>query len=453
MLIQIDGLSRERFERALTNGSMPYLCRLHESSHHLHSVFSGLPSTTAACQAELLYGVKVAVPAFAFYDRNRQRLVSMLDPGVARSVEATLQRQRGLLRGGVSLSNAYFGEARRALACAPTPPSRYLQLVRPQFVVPALGSAWTELSDLMHSQRRPWWKELGHLPERLLSCGLLQELITLNARLELQRGRPVVMVNFLGYDEKAHLYGPDSHTAMKYLSRLDGCIQRIAAAAEDCQLMVWSDHGQQATAPYSQIRGMALRKVIAQVMGEPVASIHFRWPGARVLNAGARVKLAAIGPIGHLYLPEPSRLEWLARELVCHQGVPAVLTRDGRVYRRDGWSRLDESLLGPAHPWPEQTLADLGRLMGHFHSGDLILLGYQPDLPLSFADELGAHGGPGPQEVTAFALLPAQLTPPTRLGDLRRLALQVLADDLSRTRLPARPEQARQLRSTGAPSR
>lgn len=443
MLVQIDGLSRERFERALTNGSMPYLSRLHEAGHRLHSVFSGLPSTTAACQAELLYGVEVAVPAFAFYDRNRHRLVSMLDPTVARSVEARLQRHRGLLRGGVSLSNAYFGEARRALACAPTRPSHYLQLVRPQFVGPALSSAWTELSSLLHSQRRPWYKELGRLPERLLSCGLLQELITLNARLELQRGRPVVMVNFLGYDEKAHLYGPDSHTAMKYLARLDGCIERIAAAAEGCELMVWSDHGQQATASYSQVRGLALRKVVAQVLGEPVASIHFRWPGARVLKARARVKLAAIGPVGHLYLPEPGRIEALARELVCHQGVPAVLTRDGKVFRRDGWSRVDESLLGPAHPWPEQTVSDLVRLIGHFNSGDLILLGFQPELPLSFADELGAHGGPGPHEVNAFALLPGRLAAPTRLGDLRRLALQLLTDDFSHTRRPLPPALVR----------
>ncbi|MCA9794026.1 MAG: hypothetical protein KC910_19595, partial [Candidatus Eremiobacteraeota bacterium] len=65
MLIQIDGLSRARFERALANGLLPYLSRLQKSGHRLHSVFSGLPSTTAACQAELLYGVEVAVPAFA----------------------------------------------------------------------------------------------------------------------------------------------------------------------------------------------------------------------------------------------------------------------------------------------------------------------------------------------------------------------------------------------------
>ncbi|MCA9796867.1 MAG: alkaline phosphatase family protein, partial [Candidatus Eremiobacteraeota bacterium] len=373
----------------------------------------------------------------------------MLDTNVARSVEARLQRHRGLLRGGVSLSNAYFGEARRPLACAPTRPSHYLKLVRPPFVVPALSSAWTELASLLHSQRRPWWKELGHLPERLLSCGLLQELITLNARLEIQRGRWVVLVNFLGYDEKAHLYGPDSHTAMTYLSRLDGCIERIAAAAEGCELMVWSDHGQQSTVPYRQIRGLSLRKVVARVMGEAVSSIHFRWPGARVLNPQARVKLAAIGPVGHLYLPRPEPSDWLARELVCHQGVPAVLTRDGKVFRRNGPGRLDASLLGPAHPWPEQTLTDLGRLIRHFNSGDLILLGFQPELPLSFADELGAHGGPGPEEVNAFALLPARMTPPSRLGDLRRLALEVLPDDFARTNLPARPEKIRPPHSTG----
>src|SRR5207247_638610 len=65
VLIQIDGLSHVELKRALAHGRMPFLRRLiRREGYALHEFYSGVPSTTAAVQGELFYGVKTAVPSF-----------------------------------------------------------------------------------------------------------------------------------------------------------------------------------------------------------------------------------------------------------------------------------------------------------------------------------------------------------------------------------------------------
>ncbi|MEW6487782.1 MAG: oxidoreductase, partial [Thermodesulfobacteriota bacterium] len=89
IMIQIDGLSQPELERALERGELPFLRRLiHREHYQLHSLYSGLPSTTPAVQAELFYGIKGAVPAFSFRDHESGRVVRMFEPDAAARIEA-----------------------------------------------------------------------------------------------------------------------------------------------------------------------------------------------------------------------------------------------------------------------------------------------------------------------------------------------------------------------------
>src|SRR5688572_18662229 len=75
LLIQIDGLSRAEFERAVAGRRMPHTRRLVEhDGFRLHDLYSGLPSTTPAVQGELFFGHKGVVPAFVYFDRTRREL-------------------------------------------------------------------------------------------------------------------------------------------------------------------------------------------------------------------------------------------------------------------------------------------------------------------------------------------------------------------------------------------
>src|SRR5690606_37889833 len=93
LMIQIDGLSRREFDAALRMGELPFLAELIEREHYdVHSLYSGLPSSTPAVQAELFYGVRCAVPAFSFRDCESGRVVRMYEPEAAENVERRLVR-------------------------------------------------------------------------------------------------------------------------------------------------------------------------------------------------------------------------------------------------------------------------------------------------------------------------------------------------------------------------
>ena len=104
VLVQIDGLSKRSLEKALAK-NMPTLRRfIGREGYQLHDVYSGLPSTTPAAQAELFYGARTAVPAFVFVDRATGQAVKMISSDVAAKVEKQISLQgRGLLTEGSAI--------------------------------------------------------------------------------------------------------------------------------------------------------------------------------------------------------------------------------------------------------------------------------------------------------------------------------------------------------------
>ena len=110
IILQIDGLSRSQFERAVAKGNLPFLAKLQRRGHFtLESFYSGMPSTTPAVQAELFYGVRAAVPGFQFLHRASGQVMRMYEADSSAEIEAGL-RKRGedpLLEGGCSYSNIY----------------------------------------------------------------------------------------------------------------------------------------------------------------------------------------------------------------------------------------------------------------------------------------------------------------------------------------------------------
>ena len=118
VLLQIDGLSRQEFERALERGEMPFLQRLIQREHYqVLDHYSGLPSTTSAVQAEIFYGVKGAVPAFSFRDRLTGTVVRMFEPEAAARIEGLHDGPESLLKGGSAYSDNYIGGAAESHFC------------------------------------------------------------------------------------------------------------------------------------------------------------------------------------------------------------------------------------------------------------------------------------------------------------------------------------------------
>ncbi len=490
ILIQIDGLSHRQFERALAAGRMPYLRKLMQrEAYRAEVLYSGLPSSTPAVQGELMYGVRCAVPAFSFFDRRSRALVRMWDPAVAARVEQRLlESGTPLLEGGAAYCDIYSGGAEEAhfcpsqmgwgqlmqhanpLAIAVLTVSNLYSLVRAGAlaILEIALAVFDGLTGVIAGQ--DLIKELRFVPARVAVCVVLRELVTIGAKIDAARGLPIVHVNYLGYDEQAHRRGPDSAFAHWALKGIDDSIARVARSAKrsarrEYDVWIYSDHGQESSVPYTDIAGQSLEEAVKQslartaqrlggiateVSSEQTLRAHgLRGPRSRWMPPTdddgeyryhpTGVSVAAMGPIGHVYLNSPTDAEGLnalARDLVDKASIPAVLAagRDGRVRTWTGAGELAipaeaGMLLGADHPFLEEVAHDLIELCNHPDSGDLVLCGWRPEgRPISFPYENGAHGGPGPEETRAFALLPGDVRlraadRPARPIDLRRAVL------------------------------
>jgi endonuclease/exonuclease/phosphatase family metal-dependent hydrolase len=152
----------------------------------------------------------------------------------------------------------------------------------------------------------------------------------------------------------------------------------------------------------------------------------------------------------------------MARQMVEDALVPMVLLKKGDdkavAYTADGQVTLPEDaqqLLGRDHPYAAQVAEDLVGICHHRDAGDLVINGWLPEsAPLSFPIENGAHAGPGVDETSAFALLPADASGDhdvpdvIRPIDLRQWALTHLKR--SRQPEPATPKQHRDDTQAGA---
>lgn len=516
VMLQIDGLSLDQFNRALDKGELPFLKRLIKREHYqVHTQYSGLPSSTPAVQGELFYGIKTVVPAFSFLDRKKGEMVRMLDPATAQQVEEELREQlardgvHSLCTGGSSYSNIFSGGADpneahfcasslgwgSALRAANPFALLFMLITNINSVIRILILMVVELViapvDLVRGlyHGRNYIRELKFIPARVAICVLLRELCVIGGKMDIQRGVPIVHINFLGYDEQSHRRGPDSMFAHWTLKGIDNAVERLwreAAHAPRRHYEVWvySDHGQSRATSYSKLQGYEILEAANAVYAGldesvPIAAGRKRAPGveaqrARLLggskvghlfsvetNGGdkSNVQVVGLGPVGFVYFPEPlepADLARAARALATRHKVPAVVITRGeeqlRVWTADGEFMLPQQaaeLFGEDHPFIDVIGEDLERLCRHRHAGDLTLLGWRKGVsPITFATENGSHAGLTPEETRAFSLLPRDAPLPDsergyyRPSDLREAALQHLGHPTPAT-LPRRARARR----------
>jgi endonuclease/exonuclease/phosphatase family metal-dependent hydrolase len=496
VMVQIDGLSRPELERALGAGEMPFLRHLVDGHHyHAHLMYAGVPSSTAAVQAELFYGARSAVAGFNFFDRETGTLVRMFEPETAARIEARIAATGGepLLAGGSCYADNFTGGAAEPHYCPASSWSRLREahlLVRIIFAILNLFS-FVRIAALMALELvlavvdcvrgliagQDLWREIRFIPMRVGVVVLLRELSTIGAKMDVARGLPIVHVNFLGYDEQAHRRGPGSRFAHWTLKGIDDAIARIWRAAERSgrrhyEVWIYSDHGQERTRSFESVHGREFEQSVvesfATELGRDIACRisapigmrrrYARGPrGPDAGKAGAvedvALLIAPLGPVAMIYYRDTlgsDEMDRIARRLAGPGGVPLLLARAGRdqalAWTAEGQFQLPKDagkLLGEDHPFLHDVARDLVALCHHADAGTLIACGWRAGIePLSFAIENGAHGGVAPRETSAFALLPddAPLQPESgtclRPLDLRCAALRRLGREAAVYRFP-----------------
>lgn len=471
IMIQIDGLAYKQFQRALMEGSMPFLKRLlNKQNYRLHHHYSGVPSTTPAVQGELFYGVRQAVPAFSFRDHDTGEIVKMYEHDPAEKVQARLSVQgAGILEGGSCYSNIYTGGAKESHFCPVTWGwGNLFDAINP-FILAGLiaAHAWSlirvvtlfgveyilAMVDLVRGiiAGHDFFKELKFVPTRVLISVTLRELLVIGALTDIARGLPVIHFNLLAYDEQAHRRGPSSAFAHWTLKGIDDAIKRVWSASQrsslrDYQLWVYSDHGQEDTIPYpDENGGKTVQEAIAEIFGEEyhrgllnsveesgIQSQRVRWVGGKRIRkkyvvpvpkatqeeTPPQVVVTAMGPVGHIYPPmelDAPSIERFAHLLVHQAKIPIVLVPDREdcawAWTSKGRFHLPEeasAILGSDHPFLLEVAADLVKLCHHPDAGRILFSGWRFEgKPMTFPVENGSHAGPGSHETHAFALLPS----------------------------------------------
>jgi hypothetical protein len=113
LIVQIDGLSRGILDRALAGDSMRNTRRLLATGQLERRELSvGLPSSTPAFQASIMYGVRPDIPGFHFYDKREGLELHFPKRGVADLVERRIATGRaGILEDGACYGCIFTGGA------------------------------------------------------------------------------------------------------------------------------------------------------------------------------------------------------------------------------------------------------------------------------------------------------------------------------------------------------
>ena len=293
IVLEIDGLSHAHLQQAIEGGHMPYLAsQLRRGRLEVARWRCGLPSTTPASQAGILFGNNYDIPGFRWFEKEQALSVVCKLPASTKMLQDRISgRQPGLLRGGSSFFNMFDGDAslslftlsalnrKRLFATGRGLGFLLLFILNPLRTLRViLLSVWEYGSDLVE-------RALGHLrgEQRLPFQGIFPllrtvtnvtfcEIQTFAVLMDIYRGAPSIYTTYYSYDEVAHHYGLDSRPARRALRELDGRLRQIdrlrrARLTREYDLFVLADHGQTASEPFSQRYGQSLGQFIRRCLG------------------------------------------------------------------------------------------------------------------------------------------------------------------------------------------
>ncbi|MBE9507227.1 MAG: alkaline phosphatase family protein [Chloroflexi bacterium] len=298
IILQIDGLSYDHLIQAITAGYMPYLGRLlAERRLAVGHWRCGLPTTTPAVQAGIMFGNRFDIPGFRWYDKERRLEVIVKRPDQVRALRARISRGRpGILRGGSCYVSIFDGDADLALFTLSTlhrqrffesvrgigllllfllSPFRVLRVLSLIAVNYLIGLGRRLIALVRPSVLNPF----DVLTPLVQAVGdtMFTEVQTFGVMLDIYRCAPAIYANYNNYDDVAHKLGPDRKEAFRVLRDADKRIHQIDRMRaryrrREYDLYILSDHGNTPSVPFSWRSGTSLGQYIATQIGVELAA-------------------------------------------------------------------------------------------------------------------------------------------------------------------------------------
>ncbi len=324
IVLQIDGLAYDHLREAMAKGYTPYMKRLLErrifrpgftatgkqsglnASDWLNPKAQdavlklarwrcGLPSTTPAAQAGIMFGNNFDIPAFRWYEKESNTSVVCKLPGTIKAMQDRISAGRqGILRGGSSYVNMFDGDARLSLFTLSAMNSQHffenvrgigfllLFLLGPLRVLRVIVlSVWGYLVDLgkrlvalfLPGYHRPFSVLSPFL--QIMTNIVFREIQTFACLIDIYRGMPAIYTNYYSYDEVAHHFRTGSTEALKALRGIDNQIKQIDRMRTQYRkrqydLYILADHGLTPSVPFKKTYGRTLGQYITEQIGEGV---------------------------------------------------------------------------------------------------------------------------------------------------------------------------------------
>ncbi len=290
VIIQIDGLAHPILAGRMRAGSVNTMASwVRGGSHKLSRWEAILPSMTSASQAGILHGNNDGIPAFRWYERDRQHLMVSSNPVDAGEIVRRVSNGEGLLsNNGASICNLMTGDATRAYLTTAAikdekqgigeskaflgffmSPSGYLRsftLFLGEFIKELTQARRTRRSGIVPQMHRG----MKYAGMRAASNVLLRDVNVSLIIEEMYRGTNVIYADFTDYDELAHHCGPERVESFEALDGVDGAISTIEKAAQSSprpyKFIILSDHGQSLGATFKQRYGQSLGEVVRDLM-------------------------------------------------------------------------------------------------------------------------------------------------------------------------------------------
>ena len=296
IILQIDALAYKDLLAAMERGYMPYLTRLcRRGELKLGRWRCGVPSSTPAVQAGLMFGNSYDIPSFRWYDKQTGQPIVCRMPRHAHAVQQRIAAGHpGILEGGSSYVSIMDGGARLSLlTVSALNRHRFFESVRgvgflllfclsPLRVGRVIGlSLWEYLRDMGVGAWRSLRARKLSRPQPLHSLSqvvinvVFREIQTFACMLDIYRGVPAIYTNYYGHDEAAHHFGSTSPEALRVLKGIDAQIRQIDHIRRKHQrrrydLYILSDHGMTPSQPFREAFGCSLAEFIAQATGQEV---------------------------------------------------------------------------------------------------------------------------------------------------------------------------------------
>ncbi len=373
IILEIDGLAYDYLRQAMKEGYMPYLSRMVLVRRlRLARWRCGVPSTTPASQAGILYGNNWDIPGFRWYEKDTRTSFMCKLPGSVRAIQERVASGRaGLLRGGSSYTNMFDGDARLSLfTLSALGRHRLFENVRglgflilfglsPLRVVRIVGlSLWAWLiyvikrfaSWIRVRPRGTHFTFLGPLLE-IFNNIIFREVTTFSVMVDVYRGIPAIYAAYTGYDEIAHHFGADSHEAFRALRALDKQIRQIDRMQQLYQrrqydLYILSDHGMTPSVSFQSVYGQTLREFIADRTGQEVHTHESREDTEGLAETRVQFLLDEIrGLEARQHRPLPARLLQVTRKRLEEELLAEILAADWDLSRRGDIAVLNSGSL------------------------------------------------------------------------------------------------------------